>query len=384
MTARYESLWQRHCQKAWKSSWPELKNMPEPRKIHQGLSKRKETARRSEAEITLDMRRQELSPSTLTENKIEFRRASVHGKDYGSSMVMADTLQDSNIAGRRRWKLKSEIAVDPELEALLHTEIVGDERSDAHEFFLTLATCNTVIPILTQMNYVKMLKAIDYQGESPDEQALVAAASAYGYTLVERTSGHIVIDVNGQKLRLDVLGLHEFDSVRKRMSVVIRFPNNVVKVLVKGADTSMLSILNKDPAHDGHIRHATHSHLNEYSCEGLRTLVVAARDLTDAELEEWQCMYEDASTSLTDRSIKLRQTAALIECNLCLLGATGIEDKLQEGVPETIESLWQAGIKVWVLTGDKQETAISIGHSCKILTSDMQQIIVNGTSEEEC
>ncbi|GMP51513.1 hypothetical protein CsSME_00017711 [Camellia sinensis var. sinensis] len=184
-----------------------------------------------------------------------------------------------------------------------------------------------------------MLKAIDYQGESPDEQALVAATSAYRYTLVERTSGHIVIDVNGQKLMLDVLGLHEFNSVRKRMSVVIRFPNNVVKVLVKGADTSMLSFLNNDPAHDGHIRHATHNHLNEYSCEGLHTLVVAARDLTDAELEEWQCMYEDASTSLTDRSVKLRQTVGLIECNLCLLGATGIEDKLQEGVPETIVPL---------------------------------------------
>ena len=180
------------------------------------------------------------------------------------------------------------------------------------------------------------------------------------------------------------MGLHEFDSVRKRMSVVIRFPDDSVKVLVKGADTSILSILKRDAAEDGHIRHATQSQLNEYSSEGLRTLVVASRDLTDAELEEWQCMYEDASTSLTDRSIKLRQTAAVIECNLQLLGATGIEDKLQEGVPEAIESLRQAGIKVWVLTGDKQETAISIGISCKLLTSDMQQIIINGTSEEDC
>ncbi|KAL6998526.1 hypothetical protein U1Q18_008655 [Sarracenia purpurea var. burkii] len=337
---------------------------------------------------------------TLTENKMEFRRASVYGKNYGSSMFMADTSHDENIAvkqtadstGGRRWKLKSKIAVDSELFALLHRDLAGDERSAAHEFFLTLAACNTVIPILTRSSASSCMEggtheyveAIDYQGESPDEQALVAAASAYGYTLFERTSGHIVIDVNGEKLRLDVLGLHEFDSVRKRMSVVIRFPNNAVKVLVKGADTSILSILKKDPAGNDHVRHMTQSHLNEYSSEGLRTLVVAARDLTDAELEEWQCMYEDASTSLTDRSLKLRQTAVLIECNLRLLGATGIEDKLQEGVPEAIESLRQAGIKVWVLTGDKQETAISIGLSCKLLTSDMQQIIINGTSEEEC
>lgn len=184
--------------------------------------------------------------------------------------------------------------------------------------------------------------------------------------------------------RLDVLGLHEFDSARKRMSVVIRFPDNVVKVLVKGADTSMFNILAPDNSGNNGIRHETQSHLREYSMQGLRTLVVASRDLSDAELEEWQSMYEDASTSLTDRAAKLRQTAALIECNLKLLGATGIEDKLQEGVPEAIESLRQAGIKVWVLTGDKQETAISIGLSCKLLSADMQQIIINGTSEVEC
>lgn len=184
--------------------------------------------------------------------------------------------------------------------------------------------------------------------------------------------------------RLDVLGLHEFDSVRKRMSVVIRFPDNAVKVLVKGADTSMFSILENGSESNNNIWHATQSHLNEYSSQGLRTLVVASRDLSGAEHEEWQSRYEEASTSLTDRATKLRQTAALIESNLKLLGATGIEDKLQEGVPEAIEALRQAGIKVWVLTGDKQETAISIGLSCKLLSGDMQQIIINGTSEVEC
>ncbi|KAJ0088218.1 hypothetical protein Patl1_31560 [Pistacia atlantica] len=184
--------------------------------------------------------------------------------------------------------------------------------------------------------------------------------------------------------RFDVLGLHEFDSIRKRMSVVVRFPDNSVKVLVKGADNSMFGILAKDSERNDLVRHATESHLTEYSAQGLRTLVVAARDLTDAELEQWQRMYEDASTSLADRAQKLRQTALLIESNLNLLGATGIEDKLQDGVPEAIEALRQAGIKVWVLTGDKQETAISIGLSCKLLSTDMQQIIINGNSEEEC
>ncbi|KAL3536617.1 hypothetical protein ACH5RR_005078 [Cinchona calisaya] len=337
---------------------------------------------------------------TLTENKMEFRRASVYGKSYGRSLSTTGTFEGTNIGeepksaplSQRRWKLKSEITADFELLELLHKELSSEERAFAHEFFLTLSACNTVIPILPHSPSSSGMRSdlhdgvvtIDYQGESPDEQALVAAASAYGYTLFERTSGHIAIDVNGEKLRLDVLGLHEFDSVRKRMSVVVRFPNSDVKVLVKGADTSMFGILKKDAAKDDHRRDATQSHLTEYSSEGLRTLVVASRNLTTEELEEWQCMYQDASTSLTERTIKLRQTALLIECNLTLLGATAIEDKLQDGVPEAIESLRQAGIKVWVLTGDKQETAISIGLSCKLLTTEMQQIIINGNSENEC
>ncbi|KAL2250305.1 phospholipid-transporting ATPase 1-like [Sesamum indicum] len=335
---------------------------------------------------------------TLTENKMEFRKASIWGNNYdyvhsvaGSSQYTDAAVEDA-MAGRRKWKLKSEIIPDPELMKLLYKDLYGEERIAAHDFFLTLAACNTVIPIVTETPLLSGSESslgdshisIDYQGESPDEQALVAAASAYGYTLFERTSGHIMIDANGEKLRLDVLGLHEFDSVRKRMSVIIRFPNDTIKVLVKGADTSMFSILKKDHPNHDRISHATQSHLNEYSSEGLRTLVVASRDLTSEELMEWQHMYEDASTSLTDRSIKLRQTAALIECNLTLLGATAIEDKLQEGVPEAIESLRQAGIKVWVLTGDKQETAISIGLSCRLLSPHMHQIIINGNSESEC
>ncbi|KAF2306631.1 hypothetical protein GH714_019915 [Hevea brasiliensis] len=351
---------------------------------------------------------------TLTENKMEFQRASVYGKNYGGSLVALISCRKRTFrkfcncsvsftmevistyefaaAAHRRWKLKSSIAVDPKLMRLLHKDSVGDERIAVHEFFLTLAACNTVIPIRTcdrssscaESQCHEDVETIEYQGESPDEQALVAAASAYGYTLFERTSGHIVIDVNGEKLRFDVLGMHEFDSLRKRMSVVIRFPNDDVKVLVKGADTSMFSILAKDNERDHHVRHATQCHLTEYSSQGLRTLVVAARDLSEAELELWQCRFDDASTSLTDRATKLRQTAALIECDLNVLGATGIEDKLQDGVPEAIESLRQAGIKVWVLTGDKQETAISIGLSCKLLTMDMEQIIINGNSENEC
>ncbi|KAG9442140.1 hypothetical protein H6P81_017994 [Aristolochia fimbriata] len=116
-------------------------------------------------------------------------------------------------------KKKLDIDVNPELLQFLNKELAGGERLVAHEFFLILAVCNTVIPIVTHRQSLSFMgsefhedaKAIDYQGESPDEQALVAAASVYGYTLNERTSSHIVVDVIGEKLMLDLQGLDEFD-----------------------------------------------------------------------------------------------------------------------------------------------------------------------------
>lgn len=114
----------------------------------------------------------------------------------------------TEVSQGRRWKLKSERNIDVDLLNLLHKEVAGDERIAAHDFFLTLAACNTVIPIVVQQSSIcadsevhEDVGSIDYQGESPDEQALVAAASAYGYTLLERTSGHIVVDVYGERLR---------------------------------------------------------------------------------------------------------------------------------------------------------------------------------------
>ena len=90
----------------------------------------------------------------------------------------------------------------------------------------------------------------------------------------------------------------------------------------------MFSIFAKDSGRNSHVRPTTQSHLTEYSSQGLLTLVVAARDITDEELLEWQCKYEDASTSLTDRFVKLRQTTTFIECKLNLLGATRMRIRL--------------------------------------------------------
>ena len=182
--------------------------------------------------------------------------------------------------------------------------------------------------------------------------------------------------------RFNVLGLHEFDSDRKRMSVILGYPDNSVKLFVKGADTSMLSVIDKSFNMD--IIRATETHLHSYSSLGLRTLVIGMRELNASEFEQWHAAFEAASTALFGRAAVLRKVAINVENNLCILGASAIEDKLQQGVPESIEALRTAGIKVWVLTGDKQETAISIGYSSKLLTSSMTQIIINSSSRGSC
>lgn len=178
------------------------------------------------------------------------------------------------------------------------------------------------------------------------------------------------------------MGLHEFDSDRKRMSVILGCPDRSVKVFVKGADTTMLSAAKKSLNLD--VMRATEVHLHSYSSVGLRTLVVGMRELSTSEFQQWQSSYETASTALIGRAALLRKVASNVENNLVILGASGIEDKLQQGVPEAIEALRIADIKVWVLTGDKQETAISIGYSSRLLTGAMTQIVINNNSRESC
>lgn len=320
---------------------------------------------------------------TLTENKMEFECASIYGVDYstGTSRKLSDQASYSVRVDDQIFRPKMKVKVDTELEVLAKGGTGTNEGEHIHNFFLALAACNTIVPIITDTDD-PTVKLIDYQGESPDEQALVYSAAAYGFMLIERTSGHIVIDVQGEKQRFDVLGLHEFDSDRKRMSVILGFPDKTVKVFVKGADTTMFGIINSSLNPD--VITATKAHLHKYSSIGLRTLVIGMRELNGPEFEQWQSSYEAASTSLMGRAAKLRHVASNIEKNIQILGASGIEDKLQEGVPEAIESLRVAGIKVWVLTGDKQETAISIGYSSKLLTNEMKQIVINGSSKDMC
>jgi phospholipid-transporting ATPase len=123
--------------------------------------------------------------------------------------------------------------------------------------------------------------------------------------------------------------------------------------------------------------------LDTFAGEGLRTLLLAKRELSDDAWRRWNKVYEAAAVSFNDRDLALESAAEEIELGMEILGSTAIEDKLQIGVPDAISHLAAAKIKIWVLTGDKEETAINIGFACQLLDDTMDLTIVNQRSSME-
>jgi phospholipid-transporting ATPase len=239
-----------------------------------------------------------------------------------------------------------------------------------HHFLALLSTCHTVIPERTD----EKGGAIKYQAASPDEGALVEGAVMMGYQFTARKPRAVQITVKGVEYEYELLAVCEFNSTRKRMSTIFRCPDGKIRCYCKGADTVILERLGgNNPNVD-----ITLQHLEEYASEGLRTLCLAMREIPEQEFQEWWQVFDKAQTTISgSRAEELDKAAEILERNFTLLGATAIEDRLQDGVPETIHTLQEAGIKVWVLTGDRQETAINIGMSCKLISEDMTLLIVN-------
>ncbi|KAF9583341.1 hypothetical protein BGW38_009712 [Lunasporangiospora selenospora] len=296
---------------------------------------------------------------TLTCNEMEFRQCSIAGLAYADVVEEGKQahIEDGVEVGVHDFK---------QLDSNLQNHPTGNIMN---EFLTLLAVCHTVIPERQESNP----KEIVYQASSPDEGALVSGAALLGYQFTTRRPRSVNIQVGQHDLEYEILNVCEFNSTRKRMSTIVRGPDKKIKLYCKGADTVILERLGSE----NEFVDATLQHLEDYATEGLRTLCIAMREIPEKEYQQWVQIYERASTTIQNRGEELDKAAELIEKNLFLLGATAIEDKLQDGVPETIHTLQQAGIKVWVLTGDRQETAINIGYSCKLIQEDMSLIICN-------
>ncbi|GMF34819.1 unnamed protein product [Phytophthora fragariaefolia] len=290
----------------------------------------------------------------------------------------------------------AQVHFDPNIHfddpGLLRTLYAGGKQGELiHEFLTLLSICHTVIPETDSKT-----GAIAYRASSPDEEALVKAAKCLGYNFVapaplmkvEISCKPSLLPSNASKSQQQpmpttkcytIVNVNEFNSTRKRMSVVaVNDETREYVLYCKGADNMMLERATTGQNDSDAAVHAKLvGQLKNYAREGLRTLVLGRRVLSAQEYNEYNEAYMEASTSLEDREAKLDACAEQIEKNMQLLGVTAIEDKLQDGVPSSIFDLAQAGIKVWVLTGDREETAINIGHACRLINDRMQLLYVN-------
>ncbi|KAF9002486.1 hypothetical protein BDQ17DRAFT_1409499 [Cyathus striatus] len=343
---------------------------------------------------------------TLTQNVMEFQRCSVGGVAYGEGVTEAqrgaavregkdgedkeemkerlDGLKDRMVAVMNRgWKNRY---LQKDKLTLISPRIAEDltDRNNAQRgriiaFFRALAVCHTVLADKPDPQAEPY--HVNYKAESPDEAALVAAARDVGFPFVGKSKDNIDIEVLGQSERHIVLRVLEFNSTRKRMSVVVRTPEGKLVLYCKGADSVIYERLS--PKHDPELKDKTSKDMEMFANSGLRTLCIAHRELAEDEYFSWSRTYDAAASSVENREEEVEKASELIERDLIILGATALEDKLQEGVPEAIEMLHRAGIKLWILTGDKLQTAIEIGYSCNLLKNDMEVMILSADSFEQ-
>uniref|UniRef100_A0A8C9F4T8 ATPase phospholipid transporting 8A2 n=1 Tax=Pavo cristatus TaxID=9049 RepID=A0A8C9F4T8_PAVCR len=287
---------------------------------------------------------------TLTCNIMNFKKCSIAGLTYGESCEFDD----------------------PRLLQNIENDHVARIDGKGGFCFGTMSRLD--------VSFVLSFLCISYQISSlillTDEGALVKGAKKLGYVFTGRTPHSVIIDALGKEKTFEILNVLEFSSNRKRMSVIVRTPAGQLRLYCKGADNVIFERLSKDSQY----MEQTLCHLEYFATEGLRTLCIAYADLSENSYREWLNVYNEASILLKDRTQKLEECYEIIEKDLLLLGATAIEDRLQAGVPETIATLMKAEIKIWILTGDKQETALNIGYSCRLISQSMSLILVNEDS----
>ncbi|XP_054252008.1 phospholipid-transporting ATPase IK [Indicator indicator] len=295
---------------------------------------------------------------TLTQNVMTFKKCCINGTIYGAPG--ADRGQETKqplglgLTCRQQEEKKLDFCNVTLLEAAQQ-----DTDPVLREFLRLLALCHTVM-------VEEKGDQLVYQAASPDEEALVLAARDLGYVFLGRTQDTITISELGVRRTYKVLAMLDFSSDRRRMSVLVRDPQGTIRLYTKGADTVILERLQRR----GPRETFTEMALDHFARETLRTLCLASKEVSEEEYSSWSRRQPQAL--LPDRAPELHRLQEEMEQDLQLLGATAIEDKLQDGVPETIQLLKLGNIKVWVLTGDKQETAMNIGYACKLLTDDME------------
>ncbi|KAK2460436.1 hypothetical protein APHAL10511_007601 [Amanita phalloides] len=241
--------------------------------------------------------------------------------------------------------------------AQLATRGRRDMSSRVRDVVLSLALCHNVTPVSNDDG------TVTYQASSPDEVAIVTWTQSVGLTLVFRDRTRIELqDPMGSRLKFEVLNIFPFTSESKRMGIVVKdVQSGEITFLQKGADVVMAKIVQRNDWLE--------EETGNMAREGLRTLVMARKRLSSPLYNEFKAKFHEASIKLEGRNEAMAAVVVnLLEHDLELLGLTGVEDKLQDDVKPTLELLRNAGIKIWMLTGDKIETARCIAISTKLVS----------------
>ena len=314
---------------------------------------------------------------TLTKNRMEFRKICVSGSVFGQGL----TEIRRNVLKRLGQEVPVEDVppsptslvphvnfVDERVGKILASKTPSDQYTDLVMFFFALAVNHSVM-IETDAEGNRK-----YSASSPDEGALTYGAKHFGFEFIARDPRGLVVRFpDNQDRFIEQFAVFDFDSDRKRSSLVCRCvdPRDGVSrnfLFIKGADSVIVPLLATGSRDSDGVKKML-AEMQNFALDGLRTLCVGFRELTDDVARDWLDRYRHASASMEGREAQLAALAAEVECDLELAGISAIEDKLQDAVSETIDGLRGAGIKVWMLTGDKLETAVNIGLATSLINA---------------
>lgn len=360
---------------------------------------------------------------TLTSNYMDFRKLTVNGVSYGLGTT------EIGLARRRRLgmdvlvleQIGKDVAAEPKTvphvtfkdgsDSHPGRTIAADQVDSAHpdhaweihQMMLQLVLNHTIV-LETVRDANNVVTGTQLSASSPDEEAFVYAGERFGYKFLNRSKDVVTVDIAGRgKAQYRVVAMLPYTQMRKMMSLIIEDMQPTGEhpaffLFSKGADSTLMSKLAPPSVHGtaerararAEVVRLTDSQLRDWAEDGLRTLVFAYKPLTRAEVDAFLEEFNRAQADLVERQKKeakkpnrIDDVMAEMESNLLLQGATANEDRLQEDVPQTIALLAEAGIQFFMLTGDKQETAINIGFATQMLSQDFIQIVLTSESFEQ-
>ena len=317
---------------------------------------------------------------TLTQNEMELKKIHVGTVSYaGDAMQEVESHVSHGFGVATDDVLQPSFLVNPLTVNAQHnapgtiTRTRREIGSRVRDLMMALALCHNVTPTTDEVDGKQV---VTYQASSPDEIAIVQFCESVGLRLLHRDRQTITlqsISTSRAVVRVSVQNIFPFTSESKRMGIIVRFSvaeeqldseailEDDVWFYQKGADTVMTNIV------------AANDWLDEETAnmarEGLRTLVVGRKRLTADQYRAFSEAYHEASLALHNRDEGMSAiTRQHLEHNLELLGVTGVEDKLQKDVKPSLELLRNAGVKIWMLTGDKVETARCVAVSSRLVS----------------